>query len=175
MGLDDDQSNDGISPFEQEMQVRIWWQISTLDILSRHLFPSKGSKEWTQMAPDIRLPRNVDDADLHPNMVKPPVEYAKATEMVYVLMKYEGAAWGHRKRTQCRPKPEPTNFQFSELQNLLEQKYLQHCDPQIPLHVAAQTLSRSTTTFIQYMTARINVNGRSTHQSRALIKLEDFR
>lgn len=92
-------------------------------------------------------------------MVKLPVEHSKATEMIYVLMKYEGAAWGHRKKTRPGPKPDPTDFNFSELQSLLENKYLRHYDLQIPLHVAAKSLSRSTACVIHYMTARVKSGG----------------
>ena len=86
MGLDKDSDTNGIGFFEQEMRVRLWWQICTQDILARHLFPSRDSKESAQMAPDIRLPLNVNDSELHPDMAKPPVEHPKASEMVYVLL-----------------------------------------------------------------------------------------
>ena len=155
MGLDEDGDTNGVSFFDQEMRVRLWWQICTQDILARHLFSSKDSKGTTQMAPDIRLPLNVNDAELHPDMVKPPVEYPRASEMVYVLLKYEGAAWGHRKRTQLPPKQEPTDFNFDELRNILENKYLRYCDPQIPIHAAAISMARSSHHVIQYMKLRI--------------------
>lgn len=156
MGLDKDSDVDGLTFFEQEMRVRLWWQICTQDILARHLFTSRSSKEATvTMAPDIRLPLNVDDAELHPDMIKPPVEYPKASEMICVLMRYEGASWGHRQRTQRQSMQDLKDFSFDELENLIEEKYLRHCDVQVPLHAAAMAMNRSITLIVRYMRDRI--------------------
>jgi hypothetical protein len=160
MGLDKDGETSEISFFEQEMRVRLWWQICTQDIMARHLFSSRDGKETAQMAPNIRLPLNLNDAELHPDMVKPPVEYPKASEMICVLLKYEGAAWGYRKRTQLPPKQDPVDFDFDELSRILDNKYLRYCDPQIPIHAAAMYMARSSSRVIYYMKARIK-NGNS--------------
>ena len=165
MGLDKDGESDEISIFEQEMRVRLWWQICTQDIMARHLFSSRDSKETAQMAPDIRLPLNVNDAELHPDMIKPPVEHPKASEMVCVLLKYEGAAWGHRKRSQLPLKQDPAEFDFDEIKRILENKYMRYCDPQIPIHAAAMCMARSSSRVIHYMKARIkNGNGMPTEE-----------
>ena len=159
MGLDKEGDPNSISLFDQEMRVRLWWQICTQDVLARHLFSSRESSDGSVLTPSIRLPLNVNDAELHPNMVKPPVDYPKASEMVYVLLKYEGAAWGQRQRMQRQPKAEAPNFDFDDLEKLIEQKYLRHCDPRIPLHAAAQIMARSSIHVIHYMRARIKAGG----------------
>ena len=155
MGLDKEDELNSVSIFEQEMRNRLWWQICTHDVLARHLFSSRESQGGSLMTPNIRLPLNVNDAELHPDMVKQPLEHPRASEMVYVLMKYEGSAWGQKQRFQRQPKGAPTDFNFDELERLLEDKYLRYCDPSIPLHAAAQVMSQSSICVIHYMRARI--------------------
>ena len=159
MGLDQESDPKIISLFNQEMRIRLWWQISTQDVLARHLFSSRETQDPSLLTPSVRLPLNVNDTELHPDMVKQPAEHPRASEMIYVLMKYEGAVWGQRQRLRRQPKEETPNFNFDELERLLEQKYLSHCDPRIPLHAAAQTMARSSIHIIHYMRARIKAGG----------------
>lgn len=159
MGLDKADDSNSVSVFEQEMRIRLWWQICTHDVLARHLVSSRESQGGLLTTPNIRLPFNVNDAELHPDMIKQPIEHPRASEMIYVLMKYEGSAWGQRQRFHRQPKAEPTNFNFDELERLLEDKYLRHCDHRIPLHAAAHIMSRSSICVIQYMRARIKAGG----------------
>jgi hypothetical protein len=42
---------------------------------------------------DVRLPLNVNDADLHPEMAAAPVEHDGPTEMICVMMKFEFLNW----------------------------------------------------------------------------------
>lgn len=158
MGLDKEGDPNIMSLFDQEMRIRIWWQICAQDVLSRHLFSSRESADGSSLTPSIRLPLNVNDTELHPDMVKEPVDYPRASEMIYVLMKYEGAAWGQRQRMRKQPDERAPNFSFEDLEKLLEQKYIRHCDPRIPLHAAAQTMARSSIHIIHYMRARIKAD-----------------
>lgn len=150
MGLDSDADLQVVTVFEQEMRIRLWWQITTQDVLARHHFPGKAARDNDGLlTPSIRLPLNVDDSELHPDMTKLPVEHPRATEMIYVLVRYEGGAFGQRQRAQMLK----TGFSaaaFDEIQKLFEEKYLRYCDPQIPLHHAAQSMMRFAMAGVSY-------------------------
>lgn len=88
-----------ISLFQQEMQIRLWWYLRTVDARSAKLKvggfmyhasanPATGFKQGA-----VDLPLNVNDCDLHADMTQAPAEHTGATEMIYCLMKYEAAEW----------------------------------------------------------------------------------
>ena len=159
IGLDRGEDLDGLSLFEQEMRVRLWWQICTQDVLARHLFSSKDIQDGASLIPHIRLPLNINDAELHPDMAKEPTDIARASEMVYVLMKYEGIQWAQSQRTQRQQTKPLTKLDFEELQKILYMKYIMHCDSRIPLHAAAQTLAESSIRIVSYMKNRMQAEG----------------
>jgi hypothetical protein len=153
MGLDREQATDKISLFEQEMRIRLWWQICSVDVLARHAFVGRdGNNTDGVLTSNVRLPLNVNDAELHPDMIKPPVEYPRATEMIYVLVRYEGAIFGQRLRASGRL-PSFDSNPFDDLEKLMTDKYLCHCDSRIPLQHAAQSMIRFALTSIRYRVA----------------------
>ena len=95
---------------------------------------------------DTKLPLNVNDSDLNLNMRELPVENPGLTEMLFCLLRYEIDKF----LRECSPQ---NTFDGSSqmlsnpaisiadkdnaidaLERLLEQKFLRHCDPSIPLH-----------------------------------------
>lgn len=142
--------------FEQEMQVRLWWYIRGLNSRVRR---GMGLLSTVDDLGDVRLPMNVNDADLHPLMEKPPaVQHTAATEMVYCLMKYD--LWKFvRKSSQFSggldPREKAAEFITStsaesmakkkmvlgEVDRMLQEKYLAHLDPSIPLHQLSAALA----------------------------------
>ena len=176
----------GLSFFEREMRVRLWWQIRGINTRMRqavHLSlghgqgstvgsdgdsaakqSSSGSYSTCGLQPpsdviEIRLPLNVNDADLHPDMTSPPVEHTGPTEMMYVRMKYETALWmrsfaQQRFTSATATGREPDHVYCSRVLpalkhqaiNDLEQMYsegcLRHCDPRIPLHAVTAHMAR---------------------------------
>lgn len=104
---------------------------------------------------NMRLPLNVNDSDLYPEMSDPPTEYSRFTEMGYCLLKYEthlvfrrsphtaGITRGPQRLAELRSLPTPTKDQLvSEIESVYEQKYLQYCDPKVPLHYLAMIIAR---------------------------------
>ncbi|EPE03917.1 fungal specific transcription factor domain protein [Ophiostoma piceae UAMH 11346] len=175
----------GLSFFEREMRVRLWWQIRGINTRMRQAVnlslghsqgnttgsdgdsgtkQSSGSYITCGMQPaseviEIRLPLNVNDADLHPDMTSPPVEHTGPTEMMYVRMKYETALWmrsfaqkrfisatatgrepDHVYRSQVLPalKYEAIN----DLEKMYTDGCLRHCDARIPLHAVTAHMAR---------------------------------
>ncbi|KIH91004.1 fungal specific transcription factor domain containing protein [Sporothrix brasiliensis 5110] len=113
---------------------------------------------------DLRLPLNVNDADLHPDMTCAPVEHAGPTEMLYVRVKYHTAPWmqtfaqkkfasstsgdlgevstpaGHLFHTQTLPAMK--NCAIDELEQLYTNICHQFADPRIPLHAVSSSMAR---------------------------------
>jgi len=155
MGLD--RESKSVSVFEQEMRIRLWWYLCTQDVLALYFFVSRDSPITDSiLTPNVRLPLNVNDAELHPDMVKLPTEHPRATEMMYVLMRYEGATFGRRMR-QKQKEIGLKHFPFHELKQLFEEKYLRHADVSIPLHAAAQAMARYAMAGIRYRLSHFNI------------------
>ncbi|KAL1981415.1 hypothetical protein VTN96DRAFT_2675 [Rasamsonia emersonii] len=151
LGLGND--NPGLSFFEQEMRIRLWWQILFLDARASQGCPgvTNRSAVATELA-NIKLPLNVNDCDLYPEMSERPPEHARATEMIYCLLKYEvSTIFRHsphaaalradpRKITNSTVPMSTKDRLIDELEFLYNQKYLQYCDPKHLLsHMTART------------------------------------
>lgn len=149
MGLHHASKDSHMPFFEQEMQVRLWWCIRGFNSRARR---GMGLLSTVDDLGDVRLPMNVNDADLHPLMEKPPaVQHTAATEMVYCLMKYD--LWNFvRKSSRFSGDPNPrekaaqlavsTNAEnmavkrkmLSNVTHMLQERYLAYLDRSIPLH-----------------------------------------
>ncbi len=152
MGLHLDKPIPRVSCFETEMRIRLWWQLRIVDARARQVIPNAG---WASLPPecdDVRLPLNVNDADLHTDMTEHPAEHTGPTEMIHVLLKYE--VYQTLRSCQLGARIFPSHNgrgivhgpQFNSCDNdeilaslaraveIYEDKYLRHCDPKIPLH-----------------------------------------
>ncbi|KAK6368207.1 hypothetical protein LTS17_009948 [Exophiala oligosperma] len=139
-----------ISFFEKEMRIRLWWRLMGLDGKTRSI-----AKPQLSHLGDIRLPLNVNDADLHPDMVGPPIEHRSPTEMTCVLMKYEVSNWlrtsptatkifenifqGHANGQGSRQLEEKA---VAELDATYHEKFLDKCDTRVPLHALTYTMAK---------------------------------
>lgn len=156
MGLHRADPDSSMPFFEQEMRVRLWWYIRGLNSYVRR---SMGLPSTDDDLGDVRLPSNVNDADLHPSMANPPaVQNLPATEMVYCLMKYD--LWKFVRKSSSfsgTPNPREAASQLarstsadnmlkkrtvlSQVERMLQEKYLDHLDPSIPLHKLSSALA----------------------------------
>ncbi|KAL5085903.1 hypothetical protein Trisim1_009816 [Trichoderma cf. simile WF8] len=169
--------------FKQEMQVRLWWYIRGLNSRVRR---GMGLLSTIDDLGDARLPMNVNDADLHPCMEKPPaVQHTAATEMVYCLMKYD--LWSFVRRSSnfsgsLNPRERAAQLTTStsvesvvkkkkvleEVGRMLQDKYLAHLDPSIPLHQLSAALAGLTIHNQQFsMLHPRNQPQRGKHMSQA--------
>ncbi|KAL7917773.1 hypothetical protein ACQKWADRAFT_274172 [Trichoderma austrokoningii] len=135
--------------FEQEMQVRLWWCIRGFNSRARR---GMGLLSTVDDLSDVRLPMNLNDADLHPLMERPPaVQHTAATEMVYCLMKYDlwnfvrkssrfsGDPNPREKATQLAASTSAANMalkrtMLGNVTHMLQERYLAYLDQSIPLH-----------------------------------------
>ena len=151
MGLHRDGTAFGLKPFETEIRRRIWWHICLLDARSSE---DHGCEPIVHDAVfDTRMPLNVNDSDLLPNMTEFPEEKKEATEMTFCLVRCQVTRTVRRigyvapgmrvpGRNQERPSPESRAILMGELQQLLEERYLRYCDPSVPIFLAAATVAR---------------------------------
>ncbi|KAK6066700.1 fungal specific transcription factor [Seiridium cupressi] len=93
MGLYRENTDPRMPFFEKEMRIRLWWQLRFMVSRSGSLCTPGTSLPLESEFGDIRLPLNVNDVDLHPDMVGPPIEHDGPTEMLCVLLKFEVFNW----------------------------------------------------------------------------------
>lgn len=156
MGLHQAGKDSHMSFFEQEMQVRLWWCIRGFNSRARR---GMGLLSTVDDLGDVRLPMNVNDADLHPLMEKPPaVQHTAATEMVYCLMKYD--LWNFVRKSSTfsgdsNPREKAAQLAAStsvedmtlkramlgNVTHMLQEKYLAYLDQSIPLHQLSVALA----------------------------------
>lgn len=132
MGLTFDGTSYGLRPFQVEMRRRLWWQVLLLDLRVSELSGAGSSirhHTWT-----TKLPSNVNDSDLFPDMKEPPQDHPGATEMVFVLHRCEVTL----AMKQLADKSIPLSVvdaAIDDLEKRLEKSYIQYCDPSIPFHM----------------------------------------
>ncbi|KAK2753330.1 hypothetical protein FQN55_003459 [Onygenales sp. PD_40] len=151
-GLHRDGSHLGLSIFETEMRRRLWWFMLVLEGYSSELCGAGTSV--LQYPWDTRLPLNVNDSDLSPNMKQGPTEHDGPTEMLFYLLRCEMGNFMRRKED---PRAASSSWRdlggssttvadkiklADNLQALLERKYLRFCDPSIPLHALTLTVGQ---------------------------------
>ncbi|KAL4798498.1 hypothetical protein BDV19DRAFT_22742 [Aspergillus venezuelensis] len=140
MGLHRDGEAFGLRPLETDLRRRLWWHICLLDnrstdyhgsepIVHEHIF-------------DTKMPLHINDADITADMTVPPVEREEATEMTLCLIRCHSmrVIWkvGYMAPQELRS-ADRKNLDLAErqslverLEELLQEKYLRHCDPNLP-------------------------------------------
>ncbi|KAK9415030.1 putative Fungal specific transcription factor protein [Seiridium unicorne] len=166
MGLHRAGEDTSTSFFEQEMRVRLWWYIRGLDSRVRR---TMGLSSTSDDLGDLRLPMNVNDADLHPCMTSAPaVKHTAATEMVYCLMKYD--LWNFVRKSSNFSGSQDPREKVSQLisstdvasmsrkkevlgnvSRILREKYLDHLDQSIPLQNLSASLAGITIHHHQFL------------------------
>ncbi|KAK5956578.1 hypothetical protein OHC33_002064 [Knufia fluminis] len=164
MGCHRDGSSLGLGPFETEMRRRIWWQLVFLEFRTAEL---TGSGHYGNIGQwDVRLPSNVNDADIWPGMKESPEPQERGTEMIFCLTRYElGHFWRKRLLTRSPGGDFATlwsNFRqvgtseekikgIEELEQSLEHKYVRYCDPSVPVEFMAILVTRAATNGMRLM------------------------
>lgn len=136
------------------MRRRTWWQIVFLDGHSSKL-AGAGFPAWLVKF-DTKLPLNVNDSDLSPAMKELPKEKEGATEMTFCCMRYQVAqtlrkAGTFQKGDSTSDWHIPIGIDLiaekdkaiDELEVEFERRFIQHCDPSIPLHLLIIYVAKS--------------------------------
>ena len=153
IGLHRDGTEYGLDPFEVNMRSRLWWQIIWIDARSSEL--SGTAVPHLHPVWETPGPLNVNDSDLYPGMETAPPERTGATEMMFILLRYELAqhfrkmkarwtwkgTWTHPDQTVVTS--EEKLKAISDLEGDIERKFLRYCDPLVPLHQICTIFARS--------------------------------
>lgn len=145
MGINSEAILAKCSPLEAEMRRRLWWFLVLIDSRACEMANAKASSldpTW-----DCKIPLNVNDSDLHPEMKKPPMPHAQNTEALFVICRAELAdfvrhspfhldfvnpALKHVAR-QTRSSTVFDAIGLAALDERLQQQYLQYCDQENPV------------------------------------------
>ncbi|CAG8104666.1 unnamed protein product [Penicillium olsonii] len=150
LGLHRDGTNFALKPFETDMRRRLWWHISLMDIRSSEDHGTDPLIHENMF--DTRLPLNINDEDITPDMEEAPAEREGCTDATFCLIRCEitnalrranyvcpGAQW----RTPGGiPSPERCERMIQIISNRCEQRYIRHCDMNIPIQWCAATVAR---------------------------------
>ena len=163
LGLHRDGSTLGLSPFDTEMRRRLWWQIIILDSRSAEL--SGSTRTFELRGWSTKVPANVNDSDLYPQMTQEPVSaVGKATEMISCCLRYELGECLRRSQILSHSGFDGdwqlTNPNFDikrkdelieELEKLFEEKYVRYCDASIPIHYHTLIVARAVISSMRLM------------------------
>ncbi|KKA27563.1 hypothetical protein TD95_002407 [Thielaviopsis punctulata] len=167
LGLHRDPAAFGLPPFEVEIRRRLWFALTVYD---RRLAEMVGSTVSAMaIAGDCRPPLNINDSDLHVDGKVAPTPHAGPSEMIFALSRYEfGLATTNAyprepeikesigiktefRRPQQQQQVMPTvtlpfhgglTWTLDGFAQHIEQTYIRHCDPKIPLHFFTTTMAR---------------------------------
>lgn len=140
MGLNQDGEALGQPPFEVEMRRRLWWQLFILDIRAAEDCQSEPC--ILESSFNTRLPLNIGDADLHPQMSRHPVRGQNRTEMLYSLVRFEGSYFARQMvfsdgfdqaNAYISLSTKQKRHAIDLFQERIETQYLSHCDDSIPI------------------------------------------
>ena len=137
LGVHRDGTHFGLSPFETEIRRRIWWNIFASLI---RLAEDEGSDATFPESTDTQMPLNISDDDLFPDMTKWPQPSETCTEMTISLIRFELTATlqslsSPKQAKNCSSPEEAIRVKeaiISGCYERLEQKYLRHCDKDVP-------------------------------------------
>ncbi|EXJ66490.1 uncharacterized protein A1O5_10159 [Cladophialophora psammophila CBS 110553] len=149
LGIHRDGTHFGLNPFDTEMRRRLWWQISLLD--NRAAEDHGVDPTFSEQFYDTKIPANLNDDDIYPGMKECPKERVGATEMTFCLIRFEISAFSRRFNFTAPGYGPPQTPELSlgekeklidECHRKLEEKYLRHCDMNMPIYWVAATVAR---------------------------------
>lgn len=151
LGLHRDGTNFGLRPFENEMRRRLWWHICLLDIRASEDHGT--DSQINDRMYDTRLPLNLNDEEITPEMSEPPIEHEGATQMTFSLVRFEITAALRQVSYTC-PKSGRFSMESRQTSNdrcanvikmmnrRMEERYLQYCDMSVPIYWVSATVTR---------------------------------
>lgn len=137
------------APLEAEQSRRLWWSLVLFDSRISEMADHKTASldpTW-----DCKVPLNVNDSDLRPEMREPPIAQEKPTDVLFAVVRSELADFVRHTAfyldftspalkpifTTAQHNAIPESIGLATLEKMIEDKYLQFCDPENPLHFMA--------------------------------------
>ncbi|KAJ5966583.1 hypothetical protein N7481_013297 [Penicillium waksmanii] len=154
MGIHNNSTVVDCPPFEAEMHHRLWWALKLIDSRIGELSESKTvalDPIW-----DCKVPLNINDADLRPEMKDIPSAQSRTSDAIFVVVRcvlgdFIRHAEFHLDFTNPPLKSiakgaqrglVPENWSMVALEKLIEDRYLKHCNPDNPLHLMTLCMAR---------------------------------
>ncbi|KAL2848077.1 fungal-specific transcription factor domain-containing protein [Aspergillus pseudoustus] len=146
LGLHRDGNNFGLKPFEAEMRRRLWWHIVLLDLRSSE---DHGTdvQIYDQMF-DTKLPLNINDTDIYPDLEERPKARTEFTDMSFFLIRCD-ICYALRRMSYICPNGASGAHTVENCPNVvqsvnrhIEEQYLKHCDMTDPIQWVSATITR---------------------------------
>nr|XP_001398851.2 Zn(II)2Cys6 transcription factor [Aspergillus niger CBS 513.88] len=150
LGLHRDGTNFGLKPYETEIRRRLWWHICLLDIRAAEDHGSDA--QIHERLYDTRLPLNINDDDITPDMKEPPKERVGWTEMTFCLIRCDITVAVRRVSYTCpnghfvpatrQLNPDNCSKMIRAINDRIEDRYIKHCDMNVPIQWVCATIGR---------------------------------
>lgn len=183
MGIHSESTLTKSSPLEAEVRRRLWWSLVLFDSRISELSHSRAvtlEPSW-----DCKIPLNVGDSDLRPEMKSQPVAQKSSTEAVLAVVRGEiGEFLRHStfyldftcpalklvaKHSQNDNMSDERGL--DQLETIIEDKYLKSCDPENPIHFMTIWTARSHIArcrLIEHLSRHADAGVHRTEAQRAL-------
>ncbi|KAJ5601288.1 hypothetical protein N7510_010822 [Penicillium lagena] len=150
LGIHRDGTNFALKPFETEVRRRLWWHLVLMD--SRSSEDHGTDPLIHESMSDTRLPLNVNDDELSPDMVNPPEEREGCTDVTFLLIRCEIIGALRRANYVCpgskfrmggdAPSINRCERMIQIINDRVEERYIKQCDMNVPIHWASATVGR---------------------------------
>lgn len=134
----------GLSPFESELRRRLWWHLVNRDGRAAEDYGLQNPTNCFQST-DIRLPLNVEDVDLYPEMTELPAPRKTFTSMTFTLNQIDVANANYRLTTMALsptlPPEEVRQQVINEMKASVEER-LKYCNMIVPRQRHAVIVTR---------------------------------
>jgi hypothetical protein len=147
MGIHSESALAECTVFEAEMRRRLWWSLMLFDSRIAQLASSK--TETLDPTWDCKIPLNVSDSDLRPEMKEPPAIQGSSTDALFAVVRSEVADFVRYSefhldftrpalkaiaRQQARLGSTARDGDLAQLGEIIQDRYLKSCDPDNPIH-----------------------------------------
>jgi len=153
LGIQLEESLREMTPFDNELRRRLWWSILKLDDLAAQ--KSGGKSVCSRSDWDTKLPSNVEDQDLRPDMIWTSAVKATPNVFMHGLVQFEilnfhynmkrhdgykvGDYWFRNDGVAIEEKERA----IESLEQMLQNKYLRHIDHLNPVHFLTWGMTKS--------------------------------
>lgn len=148
MGIHRDGEGMGLRRFDVELRRRLYWHLVSLDTYAGRISGTSDAappKTW-----DTKLPLNINDDQIHPDMTEAPRVRASATDMMFSLVRIKLRtllAVESPNAQGCGPANpawDTAEKIIDSVENEIESEYLRYCDPVEPVHALTLITARAT-------------------------------
>ncbi|GIJ85151.1 hypothetical protein Asppvi_004007 [Aspergillus pseudoviridinutans] len=143
MGIHSESSYSRCTVLEGEMRRRLWWSLVLFDNRICEMADHKA----TNLLPtwDCRIPLNVNDFDLRPEMKTGPATHGNPSEALFAVVRSELGNFVRRSsfhldftnpalKIVTKEDPLPAAGSLPAFERMIEEKYFASCNPENPLH-----------------------------------------